>query len=375
MEATKKYFHEVWPEEEAILKQGLEWSRQSKAERIKKKVMRRIGFACKYMHEDQTQKKKLLEEIQRPLNTRSTTVAWLNRQTKEVAEERLWDICKHNIQSYYNLIKYVGGLQHELRMVRLGSDVLPVYTEPTWGYFWKLPDVRKYCEQALAPVGELARSLDVRLSMHPGQFTVLASDSDDIVNRSVEEFEYHVDVARWMGYGRQFQDFKINVHISGRKGPAGILNVHPRLSPEARNTITIENDENSWGIDASLELRKHLALVLDIHHHWVKTGEYIQPTDDRFLRIIDSWRGVRPVIHYSVSREDILVDHDINTLPDMEKLLEQGYKKQKLRAHSDYMWNNAVNDWALSFRDYADIMVESKAKNLASIKLFESANK
>ena len=375
MEATKKYFHEVWPEEEAILKQGLEWSRQSKAERIKKKVMRRIGFACKYMHEDQTQKKKLLEEIQRPLNTRSTTVAWLNRQTKEVAEERLWDICKHNIQSYYNLIKYVGGLQHELRMVRLGSDVLPVYTEPTWGYFWKLPDVRKYCERALAPVGELARSLDVRLSMHPGQFTVLASDSDDIVNRSVEEFEYHVDVARWMGYGRQFQDFKINVHISGRKGPAGILNVHPRLSPEARNTITIENDENSWGIDASLELRKHLALVLDIHHHWVKTGEYIQPTDDRFSRIIDSWRGVRPVIHYSVSREDILVDHDINTLPDMEKLLEQGYKKQKLRAHSDYMWNNAVNDWALSFRDYADIMVESKAKNLASILLCESANK
>ena len=375
MEATKKYFHEVWPEEEAILKQGLEWSRQSKAERTKKKTMKRIGFACKYMHEDQTQKKKLLEEIQRPLNTRSTTVAWLNRQTKEVAEERLWDICKHNIQSYYNLIKYVGGLQHELRMVRLGSDVLPVYTEPTWGYFWKLPDVRKYCERALAPVGELARSLDVRLSMHPGQFTVLASDSDDIVNRSVEEFEYHVDVARWMGYGRQFQDFKINVHISGRKGPAGILNVLPRLSPEARNTITIENDENSWGIEASLELRKHLALVLDIHHHWVKTGEYIQPTDDRFSRIIDSWRGVRPVIHYSVSREDILVDHDINTLPDMEKLLEQGYKKQKLRAHSDYMWNNAVNDWALSFRDYADIMVESKAKNLASIKLFESANK
>ena len=373
MEATKKYFHEVWPEEEAILKQGLEWSRQSKAERIKKKVMRRIGFACKYMHEDQTQKKKLLEEIQRPLNTRSTTVAWLNRQTKEVAEERLWDICKHNIQSYYNLIKYVGGLQNDLRMVRLGSDVLPVYTEPTWGYFWKLPDVRKYCEQALAPVGELARSLDVRLSMHPGQFTVLASDSDDIVNRSVEEFEYHVDVARWMGYGRQFQDFKINVHISGRKGPAGILNVHPRLSPEARNTITIENDENSWGIDASLELRKHLALVLDIHHHWVKTGEYIQPTDDRFTRIVDSWRGVRPVIHFSVSREDLLVDHDIDTLPNMEKLLEQGYKKQKLRAHSDYMWNNAVNDWALSFRDYADIMVESKAKNLASRGLYERA--
>jgi UV DNA damage repair endonuclease len=281
----------------------------------------------------------------------------------------------HNIKSYYNLIEYVGGLPNELRMVRLGSDVLPVYTEPTWSYFWRKPDVRQYCERHFPNVGAKARELDVRLSMHPGQFTVLASDNPDIVERSIEEFEYHVDVARWMGFGQQFQDFKINVHISGRKGPAGIIDVYPRLSTEARNTITIENDENSWGIEASLELRKHLALVLDIHHHWVKTGEYILPTDDRFLRIIDSWRGVRPVIHYSVSREDILVDHDINTLPDMEKLLEQGYKKQKLRAHSDYMWNSAVNDWALSFRDYADIMVESKAKNLASILLCESANK
>ena len=274
-------------------------------------MVRRIGFACKYMHPDQTQKKKLLEEIQRPLNTRSTTVQWLNRQTKEVAEQRLWDIMVHNIESYKNLINYVGGLKNELRMVRLGSDVLPVYTEPTWSYFWRKDDVRAYCEKHFRPVGDLARKLDVRLSMHPGQFTVLASDNPDIVERSIEEFEYHVDVARWMGFGQQYQDFKINVHISGRKGPAGIIDVYPRLSTEARNTITIENDENSWGIEASLELRKHLALVLDIHHHWVKTGEYILPTDDRFLRIVDSWRGVRPVIHYSVSREDILVDHDI----------------------------------------------------------------
>ena len=271
------------------------------------------------------------------------------------------------------MIEYVGGLDNELRMVRLGSDVLPVYTEPTWSYFWRKDDVREYCEKHFRPVGDLARKLDVRLSMHPGQFTVLASDNPDIVERSIEEFEYHVDCIRWMGYGQQFQDFKCNVHIAGRKGPAGIQAVLPRLSQEARNTITIENDEMSWGTDASLELEKDVALVLDIHHHWVRTGEYIQPTDDRYLRIVDSWRGVRPVIHYSVSREDLLIGHDVDTLPNMEELLEQGFKKAKLRAHSDYMWNNAVNDWALSFRDTADIMVESKAKNLASSALLEAA--
>lgn len=325
------------------------------------------------MHHDQSQKKKLLEEIQRPLNCKSTTVAWLNRQTREVAEQRLWDIMVHNIQSFENLIKYVGSLDNELRMVRLGSDCLPVYTEPNWRYFWQLPSVVSYCESNFSRAGELAKALDVRLSMHPGQFTVLASDTPDIVERSIEEFEYHVNMARWMGYGRTFQDFKINVHISGRQGPAGIKAVLPRLSPEARNTITIENDEMSWGIDASIELANDVALVLDIHHHWVASGEYILPTDDRYLRIIDSWRGVRPVIHYSVSREDYLVDHNTHTLPNKELLLEQGYKKAKLRAHSDFMWNSAVNEWALEFWPTADIMVESKAKNLASTKLWEFA--
>jgi len=330
---------------------------------------KRIGFACKFMHNDQTLKKKLLEEIQRPLNTKCTTVQWLNRQSKEVAEQRLWDIMVHNIQSYYNLIEYVGGLPNGLRMVRLGSDVLPVYTQHEWSYYWRKSDVVAYCEREFAKVGERARALDVRLSMHPGQFTVLASDNEDIVRRSIEEFEYHTDVIRWMGYGKQFQDFKCNVHISGRKGPAGIKDALKSLSPEARNCITIENDENKWGLEHSLELGNDLALVLDIHHHWCREGEYIEPTDDRFKRVIDSWRGVRPTIHYSVSREDLLPLHNKTHRPDFQTLTEQGYKKAKLRAHSDMMWNDAVNDWALSFLDYADIMVESKFKNLASIDL------
>jgi len=336
-----------------------------------KNTVKRIGFACKYMHPDQTQKKKLLEEIQRPLNTRSTTVQWLNRQTRDVAEERLWDIMVHNIASYKRLIEYVGSLPSELRMVRLGSDVLPVYTQRDWSYYWQRPDVVAYAEREFAKVGETARALDVRLSMHPGQFTVLASDNDDIVERSIEEFEYHTNVIRYMGYGKRFQDFKCNVHISGRKGPAGIKAALKRLSPEARNTITIENDENKWGLEHSLELADDLALVLDIHHHWCREGEYIEPNDDRIRRIIDSWRGERPAMHYSVSREDVLQEFDASVRPNMDTLLESGYKKAKLRAHSDYMWNAAVNDWALSHWQWADIMVESKCKNLASIELYK----
>jgi UV DNA damage repair endonuclease len=333
--------------------------------------MGKIAFACKWIdHPDQVDGIKPKDDCKK-YNTGSTTVAWLNRQSKQVAEEKLWNLMKGNIESIRKLVERVGELDEDLRMVRLSSDILPVYTEPTWCWFWRLPDIRRYCEREFGAVGDVARKMGVRLSFHPGQFCVLASDNADIVNRSIEEFEYHVDMARWMGYGRTFQDFKINVHISGRQGPAGIKNVLGRLTPEARNCITIENDEVSWGLDASLELVNDLALVLDIHHHWVKTGEYIEATDDRIKRVIDSWRGVRPVIHYSVSREDVLVGHCATTRPDMESLLAQGYKKAKLRAHSDFYWNQAVNDWALTHSDWADMMCESKAKNLASKSLYE----
>ena len=333
----------------------------------------RVGFCCKYLHPDQTQPKKILMEIQQQRTERSTTVAWLDRQTVDVAEERLYDIMQHNMQSAYNLVQYVGELKPGLRMCRLGSNQLPMYTQPTWRYYWQKPDIRNQLERGYAKVGELARKLGVRLSFHPGQFTVLASDTPDIVERSIEEFEYHVDCIRWMGYGQQFQDFKCNIHISGRQGPAGIKHaVDNRLSPEARNVITIENDENKWGIQDSLELVDTCALVLDIHHHWCREGEYILPTDDRYKRIVDSWRGVRPAMHYSYSRDTALPEgfaHDAMLhFPD---LLEAGHKKGKLRAHSDYYPNHLVNDWALSFLPYTDIMCESKCKNLASIGLYK----
>lgn len=325
----------------------------------------RIGFCCKWIDTPDQINGFGKDDAAKELNTRVTTVAWLNRQTQDVAEQRLWDLMVHNIESIRRLVERVGALDEHKKMVRLGSDILPVFTERTWSYFWRKPDVRHYCEQHFPRIGELAREHDVRLSFHPGQFCVLASHHSDIVDRSIEEFEYHATMARWMGYGKRFQDFKINVHISGKQGPAGIKQVLQRLSPEARNTITIENDETKHGLDASLELVDDCALVLDIHHHWVRTGEYLDPNDDRVKRIQDSWRGVRPALHYSISREDVLVNHDIHSMPDLNALLEAGIKRGNLRAHSDYYWNQAVNDWALSFSPDFDIQCESKAKNLA----------
>jgi UV DNA damage repair endonuclease len=300
----------------------------------------------------------------RTVNGRSTTMRWL-REHPEEAEQRQWDIMNHNAAAALRMVERVGSLPEHKRMVRLGSEMLQGYTEPDWIEWWQQADVQRHLEQIFAPIGARARELGVRLSFHPGQFCVLASANENIVERSIQEFEYHADMARWMGYGKSFQDFKINVHISGRQGPEGVRKVLGRLSPEARNTITIENEENSWGLDDCLTLGDVVPIVLDIHHHWCREGEYLDPNSDRVKRVLDSWRGVRPAMHYSVSREDLLVGHDPAVLPDMSQLLAQGFKKQKLRAHSDFYWNHAVNAWAASFSPNFDIQCESKGKNLA----------
>jgi UV DNA damage endonuclease len=335
-------------------------------------MIKRIGFACKWLNDPSECGGMKVNAVDRDLNGRSTTMRWL-REHPEQAEQRQWDIMNHNAAAAVKMIERVATLPAERKMVRLGSEMLQGYTEKDWQSWWQQADVQRHLEQIFAPIGETARRLDVRLSFHPGQFCVLASENDNIVNRSIEEFEYHADMARWMGYGRSFQDFKINVHISGKRGPDGIRAALTRLSPEARNCITIENDEMSWGLEASLELVNDVALVLDLHHHWIATGEYIDYRDDRVKRIQDSWRGVRPVVHFSTSREDVLVGHPDFVKPDLADLLAAGYKKQKLRAHSDFAWNLACNEWALEHNSWADIMVEAKGKNLASQQLHEQS--
>ena len=341
-------------------------------------MIQRFGFCCKWLNNESEFGGMKVNAKDRELNGRSTTMRWL-REHKDEAVQRQWDILTHNTTAARRLVQRVGTLPPERRMVRLGSEMLQGYTEKDWKTWWQQTELQNHLEKLFAPVGEMARKLDVKVSFHPGQFCVLSSATPDIVDRSIEEFEYHADMARWMGFGKSFQDgCKINVHISGKQGPDGIIKALPRLSPEARNLITIENDEMGHGLEKSLELEKHLALVLDIHHHWIRDEEYIEATDDRVKRVIASWRGVRPSMHYSYSRDEHLAvanlgDKTHTEMHNIKDLLDRGCKKQKLRAHSDLLPNKKVNDWALSFSENFDIQVEAKGKNMASEQLYRQA--
>ncbi|WP_273861899.1 UV DNA damage repair endonuclease UvsE [Pseudomonas sp. LA5] len=326
--------------------------------------MYRIGFACMYRHPERSLSLKALEQVERAFNTRTTTLRWLGSVERAAAEAKLLDVVTHNLDAQLRFVEHVADLPDNLRMLRLSSDLLPFYSHAEFAYFYRSQELQALLEDRFGRLGELARRRDVRLSLHPGQFCVLGSDRPEVVENSLKEFEYHADMIRLMGYGQKFQDFKCNVHIAGRLGVPGIRAIWPRLSSEARNCITFENDEKTYGVDDCLQLADLAPVVLDIHHCWIHEEAYIDPWEPRVARIIDSWRGVRPAMHYSQPPEALM---EMGVSPseriDIRFLLQQ-ISKRLLYAHSDMMWNDWCNRYACQFLDRFDIMFEAKHKNV-----------
>ena len=102
----------------------------------------RIGFCCKWLNDPVDNPKN---HVDRELNFRTTTMRWL-RENKSQAEERQWDLMRHNIAVTRRLIERVGAMPAERRMLRLGSDMLCGYTEPSWIDWWQRAEIQDYCD-------------------------------------------------------------------------------------------------------------------------------------------------------------------------------------------------------------------------------------
>jgi UV DNA damage repair endonuclease len=253
-----------------------------------------------------------------------------------------------------------------LRMFRLGSDILPLYTATN---IYKDPVFDKEIQDYFSKLGKFARKNNIRLSFHPAQFVVLNSTSKDVVSRSIEELEYHAFVAACMGYtGFHTDGFCINIHCGSKAGKVeGFKQGFRRLSKVAKNLVTVENDEYSYGPKALLDAG--CPVVLDLHHFWVMNGFYLKHDSELVKQVIATWKGVRPKLHYSISKEEYVPENfGVKRIPK-RFLVESNITKSKLRKHADLCWNESVNNYALKFNDF-DIMVEAKLKNIAAHGLY-----
>jgi UV DNA damage endonuclease len=144
----------------------------------------------------------------------------------------------------------------------------------------------------------------MRLSTHPGQYTVLSSAEPRVAAAAVAELDYHAELLEALGLD---ESHKIVLHVgsgaaepaeAARRFAAGLA----RLSPGARQRLTVENDER-WPLDAVLELTAPhgLPVVFDVFHHELAPPRADLPVRDAALAAAATWRphDGRQEVHFA----------------------------------------------------------------------------
>lgn len=262
-----------------------------------------------------------------------------------------------SLQYVEQILRYAAA--QGIRMYRLSSNIAPYYTDLTRPQFGQQLDE---AQDELAAVGALARALDIRLSLHPGQYTVLNSPDERIVAAARRELQYATDVLDRMG---QPDDNKVILHIGGVYGdkPSALARwiAHYATLPErVRARLVIENDDRLFSVGDVLAVHAATGapVVFDNLHH------ALNPTPDlperaALAAALATWPAEQiPKTHYSDRRTD----------PSTVK--RNGVIKQvapSRGAHADYVDPARFAAYAQAAQGLPDfdVMFEAKAKDLA----------
>ena len=304
--------------------------------------------------------------------------------------EKLKGILQHNIQTLWRQLAWLRSQPENMRLFRITSEFLPLYTVPAYAWLYDSYEIKELIAEGLRGVRSYAKQNGIRLSLHPGQFTNFCSTRKDVVKASIIDFEYHAMMANLMGFGDTWHSdgFAINIHANINQDP-GLKQIRRvianDLSDVARNLITIENDEYGCGVRDMLDtgIQDDVALVLDTHHDWVNTkGDvFIWYKEHQAFAFRDSWRGIRPLGHFSMPDDSQLPPATIAAMaknietPDYSKLVAQAVKpritSKTLRTHSYDMWNQQLLDKLRLALKHMDMEIEAKGKNVASRQVYK----
>lgn len=256
-----------------------------------------------------------------------------------------------------------------IRMYRMATALAPYASHPDHPEFRRAP-----AEHAarLAEVGALARELDVRLSTHPGQYTVLNSEDERVAALAVEELEVQAELLDGLGAG---PEAVVVLHVGGAAGgiDAGLERFErgvARLSDRARERLVVEHDDRVFGLADVLRLSERIGrpAVFDVLHHHCHDPAGI-PDDEALALACATWpAGVTPKLHWSSPRTTV-----DERRTKVGRRVERELVAAPLRAHADLV-DPIAFEWFLRHtvagRD-VDVMLEAKAKDLALLRLRE----
>ncbi|OXS29662.1 MAG: UV damage repair endonuclease UvsE [Desulfovibrio sp. MES5] len=260
------------------------------------------------------------------------------------SRDNLLAVSRNNLGALEAMLRYCRS--QSLALMRISSDIIPLASHEAVHFDWQA-ELRLELENLAA----LARQSGVRLSMHPGQYTVLNSPRQDVVRKAVADLAYH---AAFLDALQAGPECRIILHLGGGYGDKASALQRLRANLAALpdgilQRLALENDERIYTIEDVLAVCHDFELpaIFDIFHH-----ELNPPLHGDLRYWLDragaTWnaRSGRQKIHYSQQLTDSKAGMHSLTIA----------MRPFMQMHS-----------LLEEREL-DVMLEVKDKNLSAIK-------
>ncbi|CZQ91206.1 UV DNA damage repair endonuclease UvsE [Trichococcus collinsii] len=264
---------------------------------------------------------------------------------RNATPDKLTEVTAHNIEALEKMVDY--NIANDIRLYRISSDLIPFGSSPVNTLDW--PEIHK---EAFERIGAKIRKNGMRVSLHPGQYTVLNSPTDDVVERAIEDLIYHDKILTALGTDTAN---KIVLHVGGiygdKKAALDRFAANFQLLPESvKNRLVIENDDRLYNIEEVLKLANRLQIpaVYDNLHHDINPPPSGGADQYWISKTKKTWKEAdgKQKIHYS-----------------------QQAAGKRPGAHTDTIQLETFLQFYEQLDDQTiDIMLEVKDKNLSAIK-------
>ena len=217
---------------------------------------------------------------------------------KNATPERILELASANVEALQPILDWNAA--HGIELFRITSDLIPFGSHPVNTVPWW-----RILESQFARLGQFIANNGLRVSMHPGQFTILNSPRGEVVANSVKELEYHTAVLDALGVDNSH---KIVIHLGGiyqnkQESLSRFTENCKRLDSRIKARLVIENDERCYTVADALGAARAIGVpvVFDVFHHiWNPAFEAL-PVRSIIGLAAKTWRkrDGRVKIHYS----------------------------------------------------------------------------
>jgi UV DNA damage endonuclease len=200
--------------------------------------------------------------------------------------ERLREVTAANLDALESILRW--NIAHRIAVFRVSSNTIPFGSHPVNQTRWW----EEFADR-LAEIGVLMDGMSI--SAHPGQYTVLGSAREEVVEASLAELEYQALLLRSFGLDTSH---KLAIHLTGT--PERFVAAAERLSPDTRARLVVENDER-FSLDDVLSL--DFPVVFDAFHHQLRPSLPELDVRGAVIRAGETWSS-RQEVHFSTQDPD-----------------------------------------------------------------------